>query len=163
MLAGSCKPHVTTTKTSITVSSNSLNEVSILEFPNAQIYTLDNNYITVNLKWLQNEYYKEFKTKLFEDGIAKWDAVFDCDKFARYFTDYLQTKFLKENYHNGQGKPQSVAVGVLCYKVGGIVDRGHAINIIWTEDGTFMYLEPQTGAEVGLTKVEKNSAFLILW
>lgn len=156
------KPKSITTQTSIVVDSLPLTLYSNIQFTNAKVYCFDSKYTTVNLEWLQKTYYKEFKKELFKDGVVNWVGSFDCDKFSRFYSIYLQTKFLLEHFADRTG-PQSVAVGNLFYYIGADEKKGHAINIIFKEDNTFVYLEPQTGELVTLTEMERDSVFLILW
>ncbi len=157
----SCSPKKTFTKTSVSMTQLPLTILTKTEFPHASVFVLSKIYVTPNLEWLTKEYYPEFKKELFDKGVVSWDESFNCSQFARYYTSYLQTKFFIENYHTE--KAWTLAVGNLCYLIGGDSTKGHEINCIMDEHDKIILIEPQNGNIVTLTEVEKNSVFFVLW
>ncbi len=152
----------TTTKTSSVISNLTLTQQTKAEYSNSQVYTFDSRYTTANTQWLIADYYKEFRKELSRNNIVSWNNSFDCDHFARYYTSYLQTKYLGENFMD-KSAPQSVAVGVVCYYVSGDKSKGHAINCAIDDSGKIILIEPQGGEIVKLSDKEKASVFLVLW
>ena len=79
-------------------------------------------------------------------------AKHDCDDFA------FEYKVCISRYHAESDFPNDgFAVGVLFYCVGGDSTKGHAINWALTEDVGLVFIEPQTGKQVELTKEEFDS------
>lgn len=106
--------------------------------------------------------YADFRSEIFRQGVTQWDERFDCNHFATYFAALAQTKFYLANFHS-QTPARSLAVGTFWYIPQGAPalspSNGHAIVVALTERGT-VFLEPQTGAEITLTKAERDSAWL---
>lgn len=119
----------------------------------------DSNYRTVDTSWLGSSFYTQFKNELFTKGIVKWDAKFDCDKFAQYFTSLLQVTYFIQNFQSWSVS-ESLAVGELYYKIGGDATKGHAINLVYI-NGDFQFFEPQIGQFVTLTPVEIASVYFV--
>ncbi len=117
----------------------------------------DETFAQVNSAWLR-PFYDEFRAEIFDHGVVKWDARFDCNHFAGYYTALAQTKFYLANFHSGT-KAQSLAVGVYWYRPAASPTKAHAIVAALTERG-LVFIEPQSGAELALTPAERASAFL---
>lgn len=114
----------------------------------------DAAYAQVNSAWLKR-YYEQFRAEIFRQGVTKWDGRFDCNHFAGYYVALAQTKFYLANFHSWT-KAQSLAVGSYWY----VSARGpHAVIFALTERG-IIFIEPQNGKEITLSRVEHQTAFL---
>ena len=114
----------------------------------------DSAYAQVNsasLKW----FYEIYREELFRQNVTKFDSRFDCNHFASYYVALAQTKFYAANFHSWT-KAQSLGVGIYWY----FAPRGpHAVVFALTERG-IVFIEPQTGKEIALSRVEHQTAFL---
>lgn len=100
--------------------------------------------------------YDEFRAEIFRKGVTKWDEKFDCNHFAAYYVALAQTKFYLDNFHS-RTSARSLAVGVYWFESQRL--GPHAVVAALTERG-LLFIEPQTGQEITLTAVEKQSAWL---
>lgn len=157
---GGCNRHPEKIEGKISASSADLLSAVSKLAPFASVITADSNYKTVDFNWLQNTFYASFKKELFDKGVTQWDAHFDCDKFAQYFTSLLQVAYYVANFYSWNTS-ESLAVGQLYYLIGGKQNQGHAINIIYKDDGGFLFFEPQSGQFVALSDAELKSIFFV--
>lgn len=131
-----------------------LNILILSNFKTAPVLP-DEKYQLVNEAALKN-FYEYYKSDLFNKGVTKWDSSFDCNRFALYYQALAQITYYRETF--GKRVAQSIAVGEVYYKSdksGG----GHAINMIITPT-RILFVEPQTGEEIILTKKRKRVNFL---
>lgn len=116
----------------------------------------DEVYAEVNSAWLAS-YYDVFRAELFRLGITKWDARFDCNRFAELYSGIAQAVYLRATFHSNH-VGGALAIGPYWYRRAN--GQGmHAIVQILTERGV-VYVDPQTGGWVQLTPAEKASAYL---
>lgn len=113
-------------------------------------------YAEVNSAWLR-EWYPVYRAELFRLGVVRWDARFDCSRFAGFYTGLAQACFFEGSFHS-RSNAVALALGPFWYRR----DRdtlGHAIIQAITDRGR-IFIDPQTGEELKLSGVELNSAFL---
>lgn len=101
-----------------------------------------------------------FRSHLSELGLVKWDARFDCNRFAALFIACAQARFAALSWHS-ETKAQGLALAEFWYRPAGKAS-GHAIVAAATERG-LLFWEPQTGREVQLSSEEIRSAYLVKW
>jgi len=99
-------------------------------------------------------HWNKYKQELFNKGVANWDNSFDCNRFTLYFQAFSQIEYFKTS----NGSNSSVAIGEVFYLKDGI--SGHAINCALTDSG-LIFIEPQTGQVLNLTKKELDSIFFV--
>lgn len=116
----------------------------------------DTAYGQVNSKWLP-EFYKRWRTELFDKGVVRWEGRFDCNKFAAAFCSSAQIEYYMDNFHTWT-PGQALAVGEVWYKPDAAGGKGHAVIVAMTERGA-VYIEPQTGGEITMTSRELESVF----
>jgi hypothetical protein len=116
-------------------------------------FTPDSSYAVVNSAWLPG-FFERWKADLFAKDVVGWEGRFDCNKFASSYCAAAQLEFYRDKW--GTRSPgQALAVGEVWYQP----DRsptGHAIVTAITERGV-LFIEPQTGREVRLSKAELAS------
>lgn len=108
----------------------------------------DGHYDLPSLNWLLDYCIKWVSQR------APWTEKFDCDDFAFAFKVACQ-----EAHRKGSGLSDGLAVGVIFYRP----DRGggHAINFAVVGDNEVVFIEPQTGERLCLTKSELESVFFV--
>lgn len=113
----------------------------------------DEGYAQVRSAWLPG-YYQEFREDLFRRDVVKWEGRFDCNKFATAYASGAQMRFYRDQFHSWN-PAQALAIGEVWY----LSPRGpHAINVALTDRG-MLFIEPQTGQEITLSSVEKQSIY----
>lgn len=105
--------------------------------------------------------YEDFRSTLSGLGLVKWDAKFDCNRFATLYIGVAQARFTVAAWHSTT-PAQALALAEVWYAQGGDPKRGHAIVMAYTDRGP-VYIEPQTGRELALTPAEEASVFLRKW
>lgn len=113
----------------------------------------DENYNIPKLEWVLDGFYPWFQGELGRYGIHAWNKKFDCDDFAALFRILCQVCHLKSS-----GKTDGLAVGEIHYESENL--GPHAINAILTEKGP-IFIEPQTGKPLTLTKNEQVSIYRV--
>ena len=113
----------------------------------------DANYARPTTAWLTGKFNDYFRNWLFQNDLLKWAENFDCDNFSSFYYSFAQACHTKSNR-----KEQGIAVGEMFYRQNGT--GGHAINVAITEKGV-IYIEPQTGQQIKLTDVEKQSCWSV--
>ncbi len=116
----------------------------------------DNFYAEVNSAWL-TEWYRLFRAQLFKMGIVHWNARFDCNRFADFYSNLAQAFFSMEMYHS-RTPAQALALGPFWY----VRDDGkgsHAVIQALTERGR-VFIDPQTGKELDLSPGERRSGYV---
>jgi hypothetical protein len=117
----------------------------------------DEWYSVVNSAWLKG-YYERFRDDLFAKDVVGWQERFDCNKFAAAYASGAQLEFYRDKW--GTWAPgTALAIGEFWYTPAGGT-TGHAIVTALTERGR-IFIEPQSGREVTLTKAEIDSAYLV--
>jgi len=115
----------------------------------------DRDYACPSKEWVLGGFYNWYCKVL--DGLKlSYRKNFDCDNFAGMFFELAQAC-------HGQTKDaptEGLAVGKIKFLVDGDPTRGHAINIVVSEDGAW-FIEPQSGSEVTLSSVELRSVYAI--
>lgn len=105
--------------------------------------------------------YGDFRSTLSDLGLVKWDARFDCNRFATLYIGVAQARYAVAAWHSST-KAQALALAEVWYLQGGDATRAHAIVLAHTERGP-VFVEPQTGRELTLTPAEQRSIFLCKW
>lgn len=115
----------------------------------------DDVYAEVNSEWLKT-FYRDYRSHLSKMGVVKWDARYDCRRFAGLFTELAQNQFYTRAFHSGL-PAGTLALGPVWYRPTNS-QTGHAIVVALTERGA-VYLDPQNGRELQLTPGERASIF----
>lgn len=113
----------------------------------------DENFNIVQSSWLFDKFYHWFVGELNRYGIQAWNKKFDCDDFASFFRILCQICHLKSN-----GTTDGLAIGEVHYEQDNA--SFHAINVALTEKGP-IFVEPQTGQQLFLTKNEEKSIYRV--
>ncbi len=116
----------------------------------------DTHYGEIRAEWLR-EFYPKWKAELFKKGVVRWDARYDCNRFAGHLVSEVQIVYFVENFHS-YTKGQAAAIGEVWYLKNGRADGAHAIVTAYTDRGQ-IYFEPQTGKELILSELEKRSIY----
>lgn len=115
----------------------------------------DAAYAEVNSAWLA-KFHEEFRRELHRLGIVRWNDRFDCNRFAELFIALAQARFYRESFHSDTSA-RALAMGPYWY----VRDDGrgtHAVVQVLTERGR-IFVDPQLGEEVKLTRNETSLAF----
>jgi hypothetical protein len=123
------------------------------------VFVGDGPYAVIKAEALAG-YYENFRAQLFSEGVVKWDERFDCNHFASYYIAKAQTQYYLANFHSST-PAQTLALAEIWYRPGG-GRQGHAIVAALTDQG-LLFIEPQTGARLVLSPVERVSVFLAKW
>jgi hypothetical protein len=115
-------------------------------------------YAQVNSEWL-TWYYDEFRTELAGGryGIVKWDQKFSCTSFASRYASSAQLRYFAQSFY-ADIPAGNIAVGEFWYRPHNSTE-GHALVAAYTERG-LVYMDPQNGHFVDLTRTELQSAYL---
>lgn len=117
-------------------------------FPSGVTFS-DSRYNLPTQDFLLKKFYPYFSAELERLGIVEWSDKFDCEDFAATY------KMLCQACHkNSRSTQEGLAVGAIDYAK----DNGeyHCINIAFTDKG-LLFIEPQTGKLLTLSKSEQNS------
>lgn len=117
----------------------------------------DSSYAVVNSRWLPG-FYSRFRQDLFDKGVTGWDERFDCNKFAAAYCALAQSEYYRDRWRTKEAG-SALAVGEVWY----VPDRprgfsAHAVALVITEQGA-VFIEPQTGKELRLSRTELSSIF----
>ncbi|MCP3685417.1 MAG: hypothetical protein GY861_22425 [bacterium] len=122
----------------------------------------DSSYALLTKKFLLGGGYSGYESWLFDFvSIGGWNYRFDCDDRAASYKLYMRGLHYYHNQNNADGA-ESVAVGDCYYLLA--KDKGHAINVaIIYEDNDYrkLYIEPQSGNELELSDLERNSIWYV--
>jgi len=131
-------------------------------YRNAQIYMLDAEY-TLTTRSVIEKAYSQFIFKMRVIGLSLWlSNKLDCDKWAWLFKAYVTVRNALSKRSN------ALAVGIICYHVGGDKAKPHCINVYShiMANGGFKTVElepqPKNGTKE-LTKVERDSVWLAIF
>jgi hypothetical protein len=128
-----------------------------IKFALPDTFTSDASYEQVRSEWLVANW-SRFRDELFAKEVTGWDQRFDCNKFAAAFVSFVQMEYYRQNWGTWN-KGQAAAVGEFWYvPKGSKPGTGHAIVSAMTERG-LVFLEPQTGRFLALTKEEQESVY----
>jgi hypothetical protein len=116
----------------------------------------EDRYAEVNSAWLP-EWYRMFRAQLFKLGIVNWDERFDCNRIADFYSNLAQAFFSIEMFHS-RTPAQALALGPFWY-VRADGKGPHAVIQALTERGR-VFIDPQTGRELDLQLVERQSAYV---
>jgi hypothetical protein len=116
----------------------------------------EDRYAEVNSAWLP-AWYDLFRAKLFKIGIVNWDARFDCNRIADFYSNLAQAFFSLEMFHS-ETPAQALALGPIWY-VRADGKGSHAVIQALTERGR-VFIDPQTGREMELAPIERQSAYV---
>lgn len=116
----------------------------------------DREYSLPQLGWLTGTYYNYFVKVLDGLKIPGWREDLDCDDFSKLFWSLCQAC-----HRVSKTGIEGISVGMCIYttKNGG----GHAINTAVVENKEIVFIEPQTGEVLELTKGEIDSIRLVLF
>ena len=121
-------------------------------FTKAKIFITDGNYARPTTSYLMGQFYDFYQAWMADHDLYKWRDKWDCDNFSSTYYVFAQI------CHTKSARPEEgISVGELFYYPAG---GGHAINLAVTEKGLIV-IEPQTGRELELADVEKESAVMI--
>jgi hypothetical protein len=116
----------------------------------------DDQYAEVNSAWLP-EWYRMFRSQLFKLGITQWDERFDCNRIADFYSNLAQAYFSLEMFHSST-PAKALALGPFWY-VRADGKGSHAVIQALTERGR-VFIDPQTGKELELQPIERQSAYV---
>lgn len=120
------------------------------------LFVGDSTYAIPDIDWLLKDYYKKYKEFMVSNNLYAWKENFDCNRFAAIYMCYLQALHSYET----QNEAQSITVGEMWY-MSKTEGGPHAINIAMVNDNKIIYIEPQNGRRLYLSKKEKSSAWFI--
>lgn len=118
-------------------------------------YFGDELYAEVDSAWLR-DFYGDFRRELHRLGIVRWNERFDCNRFTDLFIGLAQARFYRESFHSDT-PARALAMGPYWY----VRDDGrgtHAVVQVLTERGR-IFIDPQSGEEVQLTRQENSLAY----
>jgi hypothetical protein len=124
-------------------------------FTSASLIISDVDYAMPKASWLTGTFYDFYQEWRFDHNLNEWSNKNDCDNAACLFYTFAQICHAKSDRAE-----QGISVGELFYFIGGDKTRGHAINIAITDKGA-IYIEPQSGKTLSLTKTEKESSWFV--
>ena len=130
----------------------------------------DTNYFCPTIDMVRNELFPKYWTWLQSLKLTKWVHKWDCDNFADSF------KLFSCGYYeqNIESDANGIAVGVIHYKANSKAENGlqggHAINIVYIDDGKNddgsdnfrpIFIEPQNGKIYNLSQEEFDSIWTV--
>ena len=130
----------------------------------------DTNYFCPTIDMVRNELFPKYWTWLQSLKLTKWVHKWDCDNFADSF------KLFSCGYYeqNIESDANGIAVGVIHYKANSKAEiglqGGHAINIVYIDDGKNddgsdnfrpIFIEPQNGKIYNLSQEEFDSIWTV--
>ena len=146
-----------------TLKGTSLYYVLRGRFKNANISVTDEQYALPGESWIKGKFYNNFNWWMQSNGVKKWKTYTDCDNkaFAYYVcANISHAKTMEARERSGLETCEGISVGVLFYLIGGKKTSGHAINVVYTND-KLIYIEPQKGKQLNLTKKEIDSCWYV--
>jgi hypothetical protein len=114
-------------------------------------FCYDVSYAMPTKDWLLTKFYPWFKAQRWGGNWSTWQRKNDCDNFARAFCVFAQDAHAASAGSDAEG----LAVGEFCFHS---TSGPHAIVCAIVETG-IIYIEPQNGTELKLTKQEEQSCF----
>ena len=145
-----------------------------------QRFFTDASYAVIDENWLVEEGFIAYRKWMDFAGLRDWKGNWDCDNLAASYKLFLQILHAKHNPYtftqrfNKKGKNttnvDSVAIGTIFYKISRKGSSSyHAINLAICSAGynfdrrgnthkfKKVYIEPEHGAIIKLTKKEEDS------
>lgn len=141
------------------LKSNQLHQKVKENLRQTQFFITDADYATPSKKWIQGEFFNLYRKWLWDHNLFTWKEYGDCDNFAftfYCFANMCHAKTMQIRERQGLPTVQGISVGIMFFKQKNY--GGHAINFIVTED-EFLYLEPQNGQWLNLSKEERESCW----
>lgn len=130
----------------------------------------DKDYFCPTREMITEELFPKYWQWLTSLRLTKWVHKWDCDNFADAFKLFACGYYEQVIESNANG----IAVGVINYMANSRAENGlaggHAINIIYTDDGKnddgtdnigLVFLEPQNGRIYNLKQEEFNSIWTV--
>jgi hypothetical protein len=102
--------------------------------------------------------YDDFRAELSQRGLVKWDARFDCNRFAVHYISKAQTRYAVAAWQSNT-PAQALALAEVWYRLPGGAGA-HAIVQARTPEGD-IFIEPQTGQR--LPAPPESAIFLRKW
>lgn len=132
------------------------------------VIVTDREYDIFKTDFILNDGYKKFSSWLKGNSLMKWSHNWDCDNFAGAFKLYMSGFHARVNKNNLTCS-EGCAVGECFYTAekdpAKGISGGHAINVAFVPDAKYkyrkIYIEPQTGKQLFLTKAEEKSIWFI--
>ena len=146
-----------------TLKGSSLYYKARAVFGNANISVTDSEYALPSEKWITGKFYHNFNWWMQSNGVKKWKTYTDCDNKAfAYFVcaNISHAKTMEARERASMETYEGIAVGVMFYLIDGKKTSGHAINVVYT-NGKLIYIEPQNGEQLKLTKKEIDSCWYV--
>jgi hypothetical protein len=143
------------TRGSVTLTTGRVFTRADMQRQTSTNYFGDEAYAEVNSAWLP-KFNQEFRRELHRLGIVRWNDRFDCNRFAELFIALAQARFYRESFHSDT-PARALAMGPYWY----VREDGrgtHAVVQVLTERGR-IFVDPQTGGEVQLTRSEAALAY----
>lgn len=123
--------------------------------PIKDIAIADNEYNIPKKEWILTTYKNGFFKFLEYLEVHKYKASWDCDDFSRMYAAYGQILHARTTKKKFEG----IAIGEIWYKIDNT--ENHAINIAILENKDVIFIEPQSGEELKLSKTKKSSIYFI--
>ena len=137
---------------------NSLIDFGIKKDAISKAINVDAYHLIPELTWITTTFSSKFQEWQKKEGIfGDWQISYDCDDYAvacRYFSSRCLRATKKTGLIDG------VPVFRCLYRINAEPNKGHAINIMYTDKGWIFY-EPQTCKQVELTAQEITTIWLI--
>ena len=128
--------------------------------PNAKVSPViyfDSKYAYPTESWVKRSLLPSCRRWVTQDlDLEEWLRHHDCNKKA----ELLHTHAMGCLAQHPGGDFESYTVHRLAYNIGGVVGKGHAINIVLTPKKHF-FVEPQRFSTVRLSKKERESSWYV--
>lgn len=147
------------------MNAKQIRDIILDEHVFARVSVTDSNYISPSKSWVEKKLYKNFYNWLVENNLQKWQKYKDCDNYAfalRVFANMCHAKTMQVYEQAGRQVFEGLSLGVMFYLINGERGRGHAVNFTIQNDGTILYIEPQTGKWFDFTQEEKKSTWVAI-
>lgn len=120
-------------------------------------------YLTIDKKWLQDDFWPKWKEDLWSTGITKWNGKFQCNAFAFSFVTKLTELYFIESWYSSD-VTESLAAGIIWYKRDvDPIGSGHAVVAFFDENKELWGIEIQNGKVFKFTETEIQSMILELF
>lgn len=118
----------------------------------AKVVTADKRYVGLPKKWLLGKFYIKW-LEIRQEFNIKYNEKFDCDNFSGLYKSLVQLYFSQSSDVPVDG----IALAEIHYfrDKGG----GHSILTAMVEEGEWIFIEPQTGLQIDLSRSEKRSVW----